>query len=60
MCNHLVQHLFDCELCMSPVSSDEVGYDVENNLCPFCKDETDYEAMAQYLPFRFMNAGGKP
>ena len=39
MCNHLIQHLFDCENCHAPVSSDDVGYDSENNWCPECRDE---------------------
>lgn len=55
MCNHLIKHLFDCELCGEPVSDEFPGYDVENNLCWECKDEADYEAMARFLPYSYIN-----
>lgn len=55
MCKHVIKHLFDCELCGAPVSSDDVCYDPENNYCPDCKDETDMEFAAQFLPYSFVN-----
>jgi len=34
-----VRHLFDCENCHVPVSTDDVGYDSENNWCAECRAE---------------------
>lgn len=36
------RYLFDCEICKSPVTSDE-HYDGENNLCEECTDELNQE-----------------
>lgn len=55
MSRHIIQHLFDCDLCMQPVASDQDGFDVENNLCADCKDATDIEAMNTFMPVGMLN-----
>ena len=51
MCkHHKSSGLFDCENCQAPVSSDDVGYDSENNWCPECRDEYVNREMAHLWP----------
>lgn len=38
-----VRWLFDCENCHAPVSSDDTGFDGENNWCPECVAEFNNE-----------------
>lgn len=45
-----------CERCGNPVSTDDVGYDLENNWCEECTDQAAYESAIQYMPYRFVNA----
>ena len=45
-----VRWLFDCELCNAPVSTDDIGYDGENNWCPNCVDAENEASAVYWIP----------